>query len=1167
MENFDVCSVPLSGANLIEASAGTGKTYNITMLFLRMIVELKFSVNEILVVTFTVPATMELRKEIRDTIARALEFLTSVLSEKENTTDIDENIKKIILSAKDDFTVVQRLRSALKTFDEASIYTIHSFCQQVLSERAFESKELFLTEIVTDDLIIERLIKDFIRKEIYTLPESLATMAMEYFDPSKLFSLYIRRPLSSELIIKPKEELPAQEEFLQMLSSFDKAFQETKAAWQMERIDIENFIRCRENFKGNTKIAKRPDDYLEILNQFMENGFIFIYNEFSESLQRLTLEGISKDILKGKGIPDSITFFNFMSKVHLCYEKISDFVKKYAIALRYELFTFIDTQWDKLKKDKGKKRYNDLIIDLAESLKDDLKAETLIAKISTRYKAALIDEFQDTDDLQYEIFHKVFIKTGSIIFLIGDPKQAIYKFRGADIFSYINASKNVSKRYTLNYNYRSTPELVRSINLLFSIKENPFILDEIKFNAVEPCAKDAKQLVSENKTQPAIDIFLPDLPGNNSKGIQEELVIKKILCDIQSLTSDRFYFSTGERIKASDIAILVRTHHQATKIKKVLSRYNIPSVMRGHESIFKTEEAGEVLILLSAIAFPSRISLVKKALATKLMAKNSLELFAIHRKTNEGENFISEFTERLYFYRDLWLHRGFMTMFMMLLDKENITVRILAREEGTSVFSNIMHIAEILNKVSFEDRYSPDELILWFEDAVANELSGEEFNKRIDLDGDAVNIITMHASKGLEYPIVFCPYLSDIGKLSEDFFVYHDPEACNKPVMFIGDDDGEIKPMAERERLAEDLRLMYVALTRAKSQCRIYIINHKEFYSSALAYILASDCSKGNFNFDQIINTLGHLQKESGGDIKFSYLREAGINISSTAQAIPLENLQCKIFSGSIKQNWSIQSYSSMASRFSDEKTEPYTKNFLDIQDKVFPSGAKAGLCIHEIFEKLDFHQRDDVTLTETIRPLLRKYGFDDKWVDYLKNMFIATTDCPLPEANIRLSSIDKSHRISELEFNFPLNGFSFSEFRKIFHNAPSYSGMIYNILSDNDEAFAGLMKGFIDLLFMVGDRYYIIDWKSNLLEFYTQDNIESEMSLHNYYLQYHIYTLALHRYLKWRMGSIYSYDKNFGGVFYIFVRGISQNGNGIFYDLPDSSVINNMDKLFTGEF
>jgi len=490
-------------------------------------------------------------------------------------------------------------------------------------------------------------------------------------------------------------------------------------------------------------------------------------------------------------------------------------------------------------------------------------------------------------------------------------------------------------------------------------------------------------------------------------------------------------------------------------------------------------------------------------------------------------------------------------------------------EEGATVFSNIMHIAEILNKVFFENRYSPDELIVWFEDAIANKLSGEEFKKRLDLDGDAVNIITMHASKGLEYPIVFCPYLSDIGKLSQDFFVYHDPDNSYKPVMFIGDskDGGDGRSLADKERLAEDLRLMYVALTRAKSQCRIYILNHRDFYRSALACLFASDCSKEKFDFNQIIKTLFYIQGKSGGYINFSYLREDDISIRFTAQEMGPENLQCKIFNGTIKKNWSIQSYSSIANRFSDEKGEPDAKKFLDIQNNIFPSGTKAGLCIHEIFEKLDFNQRDDVTLTETVKSLLSKYGFDQNWADYLKNMFIATTNCPLPETDIRLSSIDKSHCISELEFNFPLNGILFSQFKEIFHNAPSYSGRIYNILSSNDETFAGLMKGFIDLLFMVEDKYYIVDWKSNLLELYTQDKIESEMFLHNYYLQYHIYTLAVHRYLRWRMRDLYSYEKNFGGVFYIFVRGVAQNGNGIFYDLPDSSVINNMDKLFTGEF
>ncbi len=1172
MEKFNAVKTPLEGTNLIEASAGTGKTFTISMIYLRLIVERSLRIDRILVVTFTLPATMELRLRTRNVIADALRFCETGVADEKTVSEIMEKHSN-------DLSVTQRLRGALKSFDEASVYTIHSFCQQVLADNAFESGSLFSSDIATDDLIHERLAADFWRKHIYSLPEHPAKYIIEHESPASLLVLYKKRPLSPRMKTVP-DATPISVQMINKLAvKVEKLHRKLAPLWVKERRSVEEFIFESGSLNGNkyrrNSMVQRTAD----LDSYLAGGEFL---SLPDGFEFFTAEKIGASLNKGRSAPD-IPFFKAADDLFSAAEEYYSACREYLVNFRIELFSYMDNVGGALKGELGRRGFDDLIKDVQIALRRE-RGAALAESVRNRYSAALIDEFQDTDDLQFDIFSGIFGKGESILFLIGDPKQAIYRFRGADIFSYIKASEMVQKRYTLANNYRSTPELIECVNRVFSGAELPFVFERIKFTPVEAGKKDhCDYLVKNGKPLSAMDIGLADIQavqGGNDDN--DSIILRQLASEISELIADSScsFTSSGRGVKPSDIAVLVRSHSHAASVQESLAACGIPSVSRGHESVLATEEASELCRIIAAVAEPGRSGRLKSAAATSIIGMSAADIYRLNDDSEDGTAPLAELTEKFYDYRELWVTNGFMDMFTLLLANENITVRVLGRMRGERALANINHLAEILNMVQFENSFSPDELVAWFENALTDPPEGDAYSIRLDKDSDAVEIVTMHACKGLEYPIVYCPYLTHAWQPPGETVIYHDPESDFAPVLCLDKESvtESVKEIKGREDLAENVRLMYVALTRAKSRCRVLFMVKRDFLKSAPAHLLLNgplpEKLKTEEKFALFAESLRNLAAGSGGNISFSIIRGDG----GKMQSIPLSETDLteqRKFTGEIRRAWGMQSYSSITKTMHDEKSDGFAGKSVYAGSGIFafPRGTKAGLCLHEIFETTDFREKDKETVSGTVLSLLRKYGYEESWCDDVAAMFFNVANAQLPgDDGLRLSDIGMENRLSEMEFNFPLGEFSISGLHNIFSSAPLYGKEIFNSPGRDDSVIHGMMKGFIDLVFRAGEKYYIADWKSNSLgtcsEDYSLPRMEEEMLHHNYHLQYYLYSVALHRYLSLRMGGDYSYSRNFGGVYYFFIRGMREGDNspGIFHTIPDEVTVKILDRFFSVE-
>lgn len=1173
MEKFNAATTPLEGTNLIEASAGTGKTFTISMIYLRLLVEKGLRIDQILVVTFTLPATMELRLRIRGVIAAALRYCeTGDIAEKQKL------IAEIMAPYRDDASVVQRLRSALKSFDEASVYTIHSFCQQVLADNAFESGSLFSSDIATDDAAERRLAADFWRKNIYSLPEEAVYYILKKSSPDKLLALYKKRPLSPNLKIEPGTADADAAEISLLAGPVRQAYESFRESWMSARDSAAGIISASESLSGTVYRKNYLSGRVNAVDRYVKEGDCFAPIPQLIYFTSARLEDSTK---KGGTTPEH-PLFDRAQELSDALSVYSPAFRNFLNALTIRFFSYMDEEGRREKGKTGLRGFDDLIKDV-ESALGTSGGSLLAESVGSRYRAALIDEFQDTDDLQFEIFSRIFMRGGSILFLIGDPKQAIYRFRGADIFSYIKASGMVGKKYTLANNFRSTPELIKCVNDIFSCSQSPFLFKEIGFIPVE--AGNIGQydyILKSGKRLSAMSIGLADYGAAKSgDDDNDSIILRQLSSEISGMMGSGMYTlsGSGRGVKPSDIAVLVRSHKQASDVQKALSAHGVPSVSRGHDSVLSTPEARELCSVISAIAEPGRSRLVKSAAATSIIGYDALTLYRMNDESGDGAMLLAELTERFHGYRDAWLRSGFMDMFTLLLQNENITVKILGRERGERVMANLNHLSEVLNMAQFENSFSPDELATWFENALIEPPYGDEYAVRLDKDSDAVHIVTMHACKGLEYPVVYCPYLTHTWQPPGDTVVYHDPDDGNMPVLCLDKEtaDGRGDALKKKEDLAENIRLMYVALTRAKSMCRVLFMIKRDFKGSAPFYLFLKgavpDKAAVKDCYAPFMKKLSDLAEDSGGDIGFSVVRgdEGGAckSVSDTENTF-----EQRAFEGEINRIWGIQSYSSITRSTRDEKSDGFTGKVAEegVGIFAFPRGAKAGLCLHEIFELCDFREKNREVVEQTVQSQLRRYGFDESWNNDVTAMFFDVTSAHLPgSGKLSLSEIDNSQRLSEMEFNFPLNEFSVEGLRETFASAPQYGQAVYEHLVDDKSSIRGMMKGFIDLVFRDGNRYYIADWKSNSLgassDYYTLPRMEEEMLRHNYHLQYYLYTVALHRYLSLRMGGAYSYSRNFGGVYYLFVRGMREGDSspGIFHTVPDEGTVLKLDMFFRG--
>lgn len=1162
---FDVGSSSIaSGTTLIEASAGTGKTFAIAGIVVRLIAQRDLPLGRILVVTFTEAATQELRDRVRTRIQEAMVLL------EEGRAEGDPALSGFIgADAQEIAVAIRRLKNALLSFDEAAIFTIHGFCQRMLRENAFETGALFDVEVVADALPLWRAAaEDFWRENFYTTDPEIGSLVVSLQDKGRLSPEGLVK-LAAQLARHPLLEILADRDSMTLqdcVRSVAQVMAALRREWQQSGPEVDRLLANPAIFK---KAVLSPDLLEQVREDLPALGaepplppavFQHLPVIASEALEKAT---------KVRATPPIHPFFE------LCGE-FSRLVQAFLRLVRLEFIRYLREKLPAAKHRRNVITFDDLLTRLHVSLRSS-GGEALAESIGSRYGAALIDEFQDTDPVQWEIFHRVFGSGRHVLFLIGDPKQAIYGFRGADIFTYLEARAKAGAHFTLGTNWRSDKRLVKAANELFSRHSEPFVFPEISFVPVEAAEKPEgeSELELSGTAIPPQPLQLICVSGEGGEEVKaaeaRETIIEMMRGEINRLLTCGVK-RKGRPLEPGDVAILVRTNREAESVREKLVRSGIPAVVRTDRSVLQTEEAEQMLRLLGAILEPHKNGLVKAALASPLFEFDASRIAGLDRKENENQ--WQEWASRFHSWQEMWNRDGFMRMFRTLMASQGVKGRLLAAIDGERMVTNYQHIAECLHAAEYGRKLTPSTLLRWLrEQNERAEGDGDSHIIRLEKDEKAVQVVTIHRSKGLEYPVVFCPFnwTSVTPPGGRKDIVFHDADNGNRLTWDLREPPaGENREAFEREQIAEAVRLLYVAVTRARNRCYLFWAvarGSMKRGNSALAHIFACGAEGGDDTPLVAFNKLGEsgcAQLHPGGD----YSQDPLYTLPRPEAA----GIEERSFDRKILQASLITSFSGLTARAHDEAPDrdagiPAGVIPAEVPEEArdpapsiftFPKGAKAGNFFHSLLETLDFSRAEG--LPDLVARHLRLFRFDAAFAPAIADQLRVLLRLPLPEG-VQLSEVPMKDRLVEAPFYFPIRKISPADLAGVFAVTRLPSEFSKGLGRLAFHPADGYMTGFIDLVLRHGGRYYVVDWKSNWLGpttgAYRGEALRQAMSGSLYYLQYHLYTLALHLHLASTLAN-YDYERHFGGALYIFIRGIdaAEPSSGVFYDRPELALI-----------
>ncbi len=1176
LKSLNPLNVPLQQTNLIEASAGTGKTYTISLLYLRFVLESEpaLSVEQILVVTYTTAATKELKDRIRLRLSEALEAFKSGSPKGEYAT--------LCATFKDHKKAISRLTTALLSFDEASIFTIHSFCQRALKETAFDAALAFETELMDDDYdLMLLLVDDYWRKNFHQAPDALlALLHNKEISPESLLN-DIRTAVGKPYLkrLKPATNI----DIAQQAEALEKKYQSAIKSWQQSETEIETLLREHKGFYAN--VLKSLDTMITGMQTLARHSTNQSPNDLPTKVEALTR---AKLRVKKNFAPINHPFFEQWQAFLEARQVLNQALIDYHNHLRHQLLDYLQQQLPIEKRRKGIMSFDDLLLQLQTALASNTALANLLTE---KYQVAMIDEFQDTDPVQYDIFQRIYGNSkSSIVFFVGDPKQAIYSFRGADIYTYLKASDDTKNQYTLDTNWRSHPDLIKALNLLFSYSNNPFYDSSIAYQQVKAGQQKEPSLTTADARAPLRLWEIVDTEGKKKSEIMTDIA-DLVADDITQLliAGDNKKAKLGKKaLEGGDIAVLVRSHTQGQQIKTALTQRGIACVQSAKESIFQTHEASELHSLLLAIAQPSKEDQVRRALVSDFFGYRAEDLLHFDQDSNAWDSKLQAFQN----WHQIWRTQGFIPMMRHLMRDEQIQAQLLSFHDGERRLTNLLHLSELIHSESRQSSRGIEGTIRWLQQqSRQTTLSSDSLQLRLESDDKLVKIVTVHKSKGLEYGLVYCPYLwadSIKSSASDATIMFHDDDKDHTPCLDIGSPqrDQHLK-LLEQEAYAENMRLLYVALTRAKYHCTVVTLSEKinrYIDRSALGWLLSNgEEAKSKKFLIYYQQTIKALVDASEGVIEALPLPEKKEGLYYRLKQSS-QKLKARQFSSIIKQQNRITSFSGLTSgnhsqahdHDADELLNQYSSPQPDSLNAVneFPRGANAGSCLHQIYENSDFITFSELLLEDSeeqqteIINALEHWGFALELATTAKTLINTSLQAPLlPLTNFSLSQLKNSQRLNEMEFYLPLSLLKEQDLKRILlkYLAKEKGQIISDAINElSFQQVKGYLKGYIDLIFEHQGRYYVTDYKSNTLENYEQKNLLEAIAHSHYYLQYLLYSVALHRYLKQRLKN-YQYKTHFGGVYYLFIRGMSKEnqGAGIFYDLPAIELIESLDHLF----
>ena len=1220
MNALDPLAVPLRDTTLIEASAGTGKTWTLATLYLRLLVESGLGVGEILVVTYTNAATAELRDRIRSRLREAVTVFEREADGRPGAShaDPDGPLACLVARCREAGTLPQtgrRLRDALRGFDEAAIFTIHGFCQRVLLENAFESGVSFDAELVTDERpLCSEVVQDFWVSRLHAAPPALVKHLEAKHGPADLERL-ARLVLSSrDMPVLPKDAPKFEPQRLEEpAAEWDAALRAAHEAWPGCRDAVQRALTDK-TLDGRQYRRDWVAGWCAQLHADLAAALAGLPADF-RNLDRFTPERIALAVKTGQR-PPSHPFFACCARLLAAKSALDAECARQAHAFEGALVAHVGDEVRSRHEAANTQSFDDLLYRLRAALdREDERGELLARQIRERFRAALIDEFQDTDPVQYRIFERVYRGTGQPLFLIGDPKQAIYAFRGADVFTYVTAKGAAgSNAHTLQVNHRSAPELVEGVNALFARVRAPFVFDAIPFGPVRARGTASAPLGGAIAARPPLEILFVSRPAGAAgddrpaKDWAKRQVPQLVAAEVVALLESRPTIGDRE-LHAGDVAVLCRTNQQAVDVQDALRELGVPSVRQGDDSVFESPEAEEIERVLRAVAEPGDPRLLRAALATRLFGYDAGRLEHLQGAEDEWDELADHFRDWL----ETWTTLGFMAAFRKLLGHCDTQRRLLEIDDGERRLTNLLHVAELLQAASREAHRGPLGLVDWLslmrsDPAARAELASEAAQIRLESDAKAVQLVTIHRSKGLEYGVVFCPYTWDGSGLRDDekrWIRFHD-ESDGVLKLDLGSDDRDAHlARADLESFAESLRLLYVALTRARHRCTVVWGCVKSDELTPLGYLLHQDraaepaglMTATRSRIDALgpaarLDELKLLAAEVPAGIA---VREVVLPLSPPPHPLaPSEEASADLVAPGrgpvIDAPWRVSSFSGLAAsggRSSHKAEEGLDHDAVGATDDDtgrtaaptirlhdLPKGARTGELLHAILEKIDFRRTDPDQLGLRVRTELDDYLFDAKWEAPIRLALeeVLATPIPAGDTTFRLADVASGQRLDELQFLFAVRaGFDREKLARCFERHPSpgrtddYPARIRDL---GFKPLAGYLGGFVDLVFQHGGRWYVVDYKSNLLGTgpadYAPERLRRAMSQHHYHLQYHLYVLALQRYLTLRVPG-FDFARDFGGVAYLFLRGMSPRhpeGCGVFFERPSPELLHDLSDL-----
>ncbi len=1204
-------SFPLRGSHLIEASAGTGKTWTIAALYVRLVLGhgdtstapvRPLLPQDVLVMTFTRAATRELSDRIRARLTEAAQVFRGLA----DTADA------FLLQLRDEYPegepreqAAWRLALAAQAMDDAAVYTIDAWCQRMLREHAFDSGNLFEEQLVGDEAALRlEAVQDYWRQQLYPMATPLLAQVQRIWRDVPALDKDMRALMAVPLP-EPGPGTLAQV-FGAALAECDAQLAALKQGWDEKADNLLVWIEAqlehhKARWDGRKLNFKKCAEWLAVLKAWVQGA------EDGKALQkamktgwdRFTPSGLLECLKAGAEPvdlpPESQAFADLQKALQALPEP--------AQAARLHARTHVLQRMAELKRRSGQFGFADMLQRLDVALADPESGERLAQRLREQFPVAMIDEFQDTSPLQFRIFDRIYAtadnRQDAALLLIGDPKQSIYGFRGADIHSYLAARRaTVGRHHVLGTNYRSTQAVVDVVNHWFELTPDAFGYrqgDENPLPFQRVSAKGRDQVFQTRGAEvPAMTV----VHDATLRSVRDALTHLSALCAEQIvawLSDPQARFAGTQQadkpLQPKDIAVLVRTGKEAAAVRDALHARGVASVyLSDRDSVFASDEAQDLCLWLRGVAEPQDMRRVRAALGTRTVGMSLTEL---HELATDDER-LDQRAEQMRELHQTWQTQGVLAMLRQSLHVLQLAGRWRGQSDGERRLTNVLHLAELLQTAS--SRLDGEQaLIRWLAqqiDEVAAGGSGdsEEQTVRLESDEDLVKVITIHASKGLEYPVVCLPFAHS----------HRVVEAHKAPVLQLDNGAGERRwslafdkndaAGADRDRLREDLRLWYVALTRARHALWVGWSATKTGHSdtccnhlSAPGHLLGGGQA---LEAGAWLTPLQALQQDGQGQKLSVRLEQAPTNVPLTRLAKPAqatawrEALSCTV---RIDKTWTIASFSRLARDLASQPTlhsaiprpaddEP-PQDDAPLPEPVtrlapwhgFAKGPTAGNFLHDQLEWLaaDGFALDEAK-AERLKQRCERAGYTSQADDVVQWLTRVVAQ-PLPGPNASLQALQTV--LPEMEFWLPAERLHAREVDALCRQHLLAGVSRPQLL---DAQLHGMLMGFADLVFEHGGRYWVHDYKSNHLgpgdAAYTPQALADAMAHHRYDVQAALYMLAMHRLLRARLGAAYDPARQLGGAVYLFLRGIDGPAQGCCTLPAPIELLDGLDAMLSAE-